>query len=75
MIKNHYHHKLTLKSSYHELIIISFKYILVSSRNNFIHILILVIPYEPLEIINSDTRETLHIRCHMSNNGPAHSSC
>ncbi|KHG01439.1 5'-3' exoribonuclease 2 [Gossypium arboreum] len=59
MIKNHYNHKLTLKSSYHELIIISFKYIPVPSRNNSIHILILVIPNEPLGIIISDTRENL----------------
>ncbi|KHG07209.1 hypothetical protein F383_34665 [Gossypium arboreum] len=75
MIKNHCHHKLTLKSSYHELIIISFKYIHVPSRNSFIHILILVIPNKPLRIINSDTRETLHTRCHISINWPAHTSC
>ncbi|KHG04777.1 Na(+)/H(+) antiporter nhaB [Gossypium arboreum] len=49
MIKNHYHHKLSLKSSYHELIIMSFKYILVPSRNNFIHILFIFIPNEHSE--------------------------
>ncbi|KHG28083.1 Ubiquitin carboxyl-terminal hydrolase 25 [Gossypium arboreum] len=59
MIKNHYHHKLTLKLSYHELIIISFKYIPVPSRSNFIHILIFFIPNEPLRKIISDTRENL----------------
>ncbi|KHG01725.1 hypothetical protein F383_21830 [Gossypium arboreum] len=44
MIKNHFHHKHTLKSSFHKLIIISFKYIPVPSRNNFIHILIFSYP-------------------------------
>ncbi|KHF99274.1 Capsid VP1 [Gossypium arboreum] len=60
MITIHFHHKLTLKSSFHELIIISFPY-----RNNFILSLIIVIPNEPLGIIISDTRETLHTRCHI----------
>ncbi|KHG30549.1 Uncharacterized protein 15.0 kDa protein in GTA-P79 intergenic region [Gossypium arboreum] len=50
-------------------------YIPVPSRNNFILILIVGIPNEPLEIIISDTRETLHTRCHISINGPAHTSC
>ncbi|KHF98526.1 DNA-directed RNA polymerase subunit beta' [Gossypium arboreum] len=75
MIIDHFYHKLTLKSSFHELIIISFKYILVPSRNNFILILIFVIPNEPLRIIMSDTWEILHTRCHISINGPARTSC
>ncbi|KHG06464.1 hypothetical protein F383_32903 [Gossypium arboreum] len=33
-----------------------------------------VIPNKPLEIIISDTRETLHTRCHISINGPAHTN-
>ncbi|KHF98901.1 Urease accessory UreD [Gossypium arboreum] len=40
-------------------------YISVPSRNNFILILIVSIPNEPLGIIISDTRETLHTRCHI----------
>ncbi|KHG09189.1 Solute carrier family 22 member 15 [Gossypium arboreum] len=50
-------------------------YIPVQSRNNFILILIIGIPDEPLRIIISDTRETLHTRCHISINRPAHTSC
>ncbi|KHG23718.1 hypothetical protein F383_07157 [Gossypium arboreum] len=59
MIIIHFHHKLTLKSSFHELLIISFKYIPIPSRNNFILILIFIIPNEPLRIIISNTRENL----------------
>ncbi|KHG05089.1 hypothetical protein F383_30984 [Gossypium arboreum] len=62
MIINHFHHELTLKSLFHELIIISFKYILVPSRNNFILILTFFIPNEPLRIIMSFTREILHTK-------------
>ncbi|KHF97353.1 hypothetical protein F383_35129 [Gossypium arboreum] len=47
----------------------------IPSRNGFIFILIFGIPNEPLEITISDTRETLHTRCHISINGPAHTSC
>ncbi|KHG26036.1 Twinfilin-1 [Gossypium arboreum] len=50
-------------------------YIPVPSRNKFILILIIDKPNETLEIIISDTRETLHTRCHISINGPAHTSC
>ncbi|KHG07937.1 hypothetical protein F383_35195 [Gossypium arboreum] len=50
-------------------------YIPVPSRNNFILILIIDIPNEPLGIIISDTRETLHTRCHISINRPGHTSC
>ncbi|KHG23398.1 Helicase/primase complex [Gossypium arboreum] len=75
MIKNHFHHKLTLISSFHELIIISFKYIPVPFHNNFILSLIVFIPNEPLEIIMLDTRGILHTRCHISINGPTHTSC
>ncbi|KHG10076.1 hypothetical protein F383_07613 [Gossypium arboreum] len=64
-------------------------YIPVPSRNNFILILIVDIPNKPLRIIISDTREILHIRCHISINwycshklsiktwphGAAHTSC
>ncbi|KHG17150.1 hypothetical protein F383_21860 [Gossypium arboreum] len=50
-------------------------YILVPSRNNFIPIFIVDIPNEPLGIIISDTPETLHTRCHISINVPAHTSC
>ncbi|KHG30521.1 hypothetical protein F383_16182 [Gossypium arboreum] len=75
MIIIHFHHKLTLKSSFQKLLIISFKYIPVPHSNNFILILIFVVPNEPFEIIISNTRETLHTRCHISINGPAHISC
>ncbi|KHG19904.1 Glucoside xylosyltransferase 1 [Gossypium arboreum] len=75
MIIIHFHHKHTLKSSFHELIIISFKYIPVPYRNNFILITIFVILNEPLGIIMSDTREILHTRCHISINEPAHTNC
>ncbi|KHG12316.1 Putative respiratory burst oxidase H -like protein [Gossypium arboreum] len=34
-----------------------------------------VIPNEPLRIIISDTQGILHTRCHISINGPAHTSC
>ncbi|KHG30108.1 Secretory phospholipase A2 receptor [Gossypium arboreum] len=58
------------------LIIISFMHIPVSSLNNFILILIFDIPNEPLKIIIIlDTWESLHTRCHISINGPAHTSC
>ncbi|KHG27516.1 hypothetical protein F383_34054 [Gossypium arboreum] len=50
-------------------------YILVPSPNNSIPIFIIDICSEPLRIIISDTRETLHTRCHISINGPAHTSC
>ncbi|KHG06178.1 hypothetical protein F383_32210 [Gossypium arboreum] len=50
-------------------------YIPVPFRNNFILILIASIPNESLGIIISDTRETLHTRCHISINGPTHTSC
>ncbi|KHG29655.1 hypothetical protein F383_14490 [Gossypium arboreum] len=50
-------------------------YLPVPSRNNFILILIIDIPNEPLGIIISDTWETLHRWCHLSINGPAHTSC
>ncbi|KHG03160.1 hypothetical protein F383_27889 [Gossypium arboreum] len=50
-------------------------YITVPSRNNFILILIIDIPNEPLGIIISDTRDTLHTRYHISINGPIHTSC
>ncbi|KHG10939.1 hypothetical protein F383_14269 [Gossypium arboreum] len=56
------------------LTIISFMYILVPSRNNFVLILIVGIPNELLRIIISDTRETLHTRCHISINWSAHTS-
>ena len=46
-----------LEISFHELIITSFKYIPIPSRNNFILILIVGIPNEPLEIIMSDTQD------------------
>ncbi|KHG07431.1 hypothetical protein F383_34523 [Gossypium arboreum] len=46
----------------------------VPSRNGFILILILGIPNKPLGIKISDTPETLHTRCHISINGPAHAS-
>ncbi|KHG15843.1 hypothetical protein F383_23710 [Gossypium arboreum] len=59
MIIIHFHHKLTLKSSFHKLLIISFKYIPVPSRNNFLLILIFIVPNEPLGIIISDTWENL----------------
>ncbi|KHG14389.1 hypothetical protein F383_04553 [Gossypium arboreum] len=60
MIIIHFHHKLTLKSSFHELLIISFKYIPIQSRNNLILILIFVIiPNEPLRILISNTGENL----------------
>ncbi|KHG10941.1 hypothetical protein F383_11395 [Gossypium arboreum] len=36
--------------------------------------LIVDIPNVPLGIIRSDTREILHKRCHISINGPAHTS-
>ncbi|KHF98071.1 hypothetical protein F383_31378 [Gossypium arboreum] len=49
-------------------------YIPIPSHNNFIHILIVDIPNEPLEIIVSDTQETLYTRCHISINGPVHTS-
>ncbi|KHG17698.1 hypothetical protein F383_22662 [Gossypium arboreum] len=49
-------------------------YIPIPSRTNFILILIIGIPNEPLGIIISDTRETLHTRCHISINGPSHTS-
>ncbi|KHG23220.1 hypothetical protein F383_30080 [Gossypium arboreum] len=50
-------------------------YIPVPSRNNFILILIIDIPNKPLGIIILDTREILHTRCHISINGPTHTSC
>ncbi|KHG20349.1 hypothetical protein F383_31113 [Gossypium arboreum] len=50
-------------------------YIPVPSRNNFILILIVDKPNEPLEIIIVDTQETFHTRCHISTNGPSHTSC
>ncbi|KHG20129.1 hypothetical protein F383_24483 [Gossypium arboreum] len=50
-------------------------YIPVPSRINFILILLFGIPNEPLGIIMSDTWEILHTRCHISINGPAHTSC
>ncbi|KHG20668.1 Uncharacterized protein 15.0 kDa protein in GTA-P79 intergenic region [Gossypium arboreum] len=50
-------------------------YIPVPSRNNFILILIADLLNKPLEIIISDTRETLHTRCHISIIEPAHTSC
>ncbi|KHG11008.1 hypothetical protein F383_11817 [Gossypium arboreum] len=56
------------------LIVISFMYIPVPSRNDFILIHIVDIPNEPLKIIMSDTREFLHTRWHISINGPAHTS-
>ncbi|KHG05982.1 Peptidyl-alpha-hydroxyglycine alpha-amidating lyase 1 [Gossypium arboreum] len=46
----------------------------VPSRNNFIFILIVSIPNEPLRIIISATRETLRTKCHISINGTAHTS-
>ncbi|KHG14253.1 Putative respiratory burst oxidase H -like protein [Gossypium arboreum] len=48
--------------------------ILVPSRNNFILILIVGIPNEPLGIIISDTQETLHTMCHISINWPTYTS-
>ncbi|KHG24644.1 Uncharacterized protein F383_30467 [Gossypium arboreum] len=45
------------------------------SQNNFILILIVDIPNEPLGIKKSNTLEKLHKRCHISINGPAHASC
>ncbi|KHG23015.1 Cell division FtsP [Gossypium arboreum] len=59
MIINSFHHKLTLKSSFHELIIISLKYIPVPYHSNFILNLIVVILNKPLGIIILDTRESL----------------
>ncbi|KHG02493.1 hypothetical protein F383_26446 [Gossypium arboreum] len=50
-------------------------YIPIPSHNDFILILIIDIPNEPLGIIMSDTREILHTRCHISINGPAHTNC
>ncbi|KHG26089.1 hypothetical protein F383_10758 [Gossypium arboreum] len=50
-------------------------YTSVPSRNNFILFLIIGIPNEPLRIIISDTRETLHTRCYISINELAHTSC
>ncbi|KHG01634.1 hypothetical protein F383_22713 [Gossypium arboreum] len=50
-------------------------YVPIPSRNNFILILIIDIPNEPLEIIILDTREILLTRCHISINGPTHTSC
>ncbi|KHG28790.1 hypothetical protein F383_11379 [Gossypium arboreum] len=47
----------------------------IPTHNVFILILIFDIPNEPLRIIILDTRETLHIRCHRSINGPLHTSC
>ncbi|KHG24902.1 hypothetical protein F383_30992 [Gossypium arboreum] len=47
----------------------------VPTLNGFILILIFDIPNEPLGIIISDTRETLHTRCHISITGPTHTSC
>ncbi|KHG22934.1 Cyclin-T1-2 [Gossypium arboreum] len=47
----------------------------VPTHNGFILILIFDIPNKPLGIIISDTRETLHTRCHISINGFAHTSC
>ncbi|KHG04829.1 hypothetical protein F383_28850 [Gossypium arboreum] len=49
-------------------------YVPLPSRNNFILIIIIDIPNEPLRIIISDTRETFHTRCHISINGSAHTS-
>ncbi|KHF99445.1 hypothetical protein F383_16710 [Gossypium arboreum] len=50
-------------------------YIPVPSRNDFILILIVDIPNEPLGILMSDTWEILHTKCHISINRPAHTSC
>ncbi|KHG26764.1 Uncharacterized protein 15.0 kDa protein in GTA-P79 intergenic region [Gossypium arboreum] len=50
-------------------------YILVPSRNNFILILIIGIPNEPLEIIILDTQETLQTRCHISINWTTQIRC
>ncbi|KHG04125.1 hypothetical protein F383_28493 [Gossypium arboreum] len=50
-------------------------YIPIPSHNNFILILIVNIPNEPLRILISDTQEILHTRCHISINGPTHTSC
>ncbi|KHG05464.1 hypothetical protein F383_30349 [Gossypium arboreum] len=46
----------------------------VPTSNGIILILIFGIPNEPLRIIISYTRKTLHTRCYMSINGPAHTS-
>ncbi|KHG26136.1 hypothetical protein F383_02919 [Gossypium arboreum] len=46
----------------------------VPTRNGFILILIFNIPSEALGIIISDTRETLHTRCHISINKLSHTS-
>ncbi|KHG03729.1 hypothetical protein F383_08938 [Gossypium arboreum] len=50
-------------------------YIPVPSHNNFILILIIDTPNEPLGIIISGTRETLHTRYHIFIYGPTHTSC
>ncbi|KHG02424.1 hypothetical protein F383_24961 [Gossypium arboreum] len=47
----------------------------VPPRNNFILILIIGIPNEPLGTIILNTRENLHTRCHIPINGPTHTSC
>ncbi|KHG01444.1 hypothetical protein F383_32091 [Gossypium arboreum] len=49
-------------------------YIPVPTHNNFVLILIVDIPNEPLGILILDTKETLHTRCHISINEPAHTS-
>ncbi|KHG21775.1 Heat-inducible transcription repressor HrcA [Gossypium arboreum] len=46
----------------------------ILTHNGFALILIFDIPNELLEIIISDTQETLHTRCHISIIGPAHTS-
>ncbi|KHG11116.1 hypothetical protein F383_16398 [Gossypium arboreum] len=46
----------------------------VPTRNGITLFLIFDIPNEQLGIIISDTQESLHTRCHISINGPAHTS-
>ncbi|KHG21635.1 hypothetical protein F383_03064 [Gossypium arboreum] len=55
------------------LTIASVIYIL-EPRINFTLTLVFDILVEPLGII-SDTREISHTKCHISMNGPAHTSC
>ncbi|KHG07742.1 putative E3 ubiquitin-protein ligase HUL5 [Gossypium arboreum] len=50
-------------------------YIPAPSCSNFILILIIDIPNEPFKIRILYTWEFLHTRCHISINGPAHTSC
>ncbi|KHG05300.1 Nuclear cap-binding subunit 1-A [Gossypium arboreum] len=75
MTTNHSIINLPCNHHFTDLIIISFMYIPLPPHNNFIVILLVGIPNDPLRIIISDTRETLHTRCHISINGSAHTSC